>query len=607
MTLTYANSAPTHRLQGLPVSTLDFGETVNLVSQKLVEGSLFSVVTPNTDHFLRWHHSPEFRHLYENAHLATVDGAILVALGKVAGVQLHRVTGIDLFTAMAEVAAYENIPLLLIGGSEDTSQRAVANLTAKHPTLQIPLAISPTASELESPAWRRTLAAELALHPRKLVALCLGSPKQERLLELLRAENPDLTGVFLCVGAAIDFTAGTVSRAPLWMQKNGLEWLFRLLSEPGRLWRRYLVDDPPILTHFAWAALRRRLDTATRATSAEEPLTVLQVGLMGEQPGGIAQVVNEYLTWQGGNIEQVGVVSTRFKHDRMAPLLTLKAALQLLKRARSGRATVASFHLSERGSFVREGALMVWAHLLGIPTIAHLHGADFDEFQAAHPRLTANVLKAANVVAVLTDSAAASVRRLAPKGVEVVKVANPVAPNPHALDAKANRLFFGGELSERKGVDTLLAAWREVVKYHPDWELVLAGPVAADFTLPELPTNTRLLGRLTHDQLLSELATSAVAVLPSRHEALPVFILEAMAAKCAVVSSTAGQIPDLLGNGAGLMIQPGNTVDLTEQLSAVVQYPTLREQLAKEGHHRYAATYASDVARRQLEGIWRNA
>jgi N-acetylglucosaminyldiphosphoundecaprenol N-acetyl-beta-D-mannosaminyltransferase len=108
-----------------------------------------------------------------------------------------------------------------------------------------------------SSSWLEATARELQRYPAKIVALCLGSPKQERLFADLQATPTGISGAYLCVGAAIDFAAGTVPRAPKLVQDLGLEWLHRLLQEPRRLWRRYLVEDVAVARYFVAAFARR--------------------------------------------------------------------------------------------------------------------------------------------------------------------------------------------------------------------------------------------------------------------------------------------------------------------------------------------------------------
>lgn len=334
---------------------------------------------------------------------------------------------------------------------------------------------------------------------------------------------------------------------------------------------------------------------------------VAQVGLLGEEPGGMAQVVNEYLRWSSADMTQTGVLSARRRRDPTAPLLAVTAALTLLRFRMGGRAgsrPVVVVHLSEGGSFVREGALLAWSRLLGMPAVAHLHGAEFEAFSTAHPRLVAAVLRRASAVAVLTEQSATVVRRLVPHRTPVLLVPNvvPTAERPLRSDPV---VVFGGEVSHRKGADVLIAAWDRIEQRFPEWSLQIAGPVPRTSPLPEsLPARAELLGAVPHEELLDRLAVAAVAVLPSRNEALPMFLLEAMAHGCAVVGTDVGQVAGLLGDGAGVVVPSGDADVLASALEGVLSSPDQRQRLADAGLERFRERYSVDRARQVLLDFW---
>ncbi|MGT2425258.1 glycosyltransferase family 4 protein [Amnibacterium kyonggiense] len=343
--------------------------------------------------------------------------------------------------------------------------------------------------------------------------------------------------------------------------------------------------------------------------TAQQRTTVAHVGLLGEQPGGMAQVVNGYLAWRAGDVDQVGIRSTRRKHDPAAPLLAAGAALRIVALAararRSGAPTVAVFHVSEGGSFLREGGLLRLSARLGLRTIAHVHGADFDDFAARRPEIVRPVLRAASAVAVLTDRSAATVRDLVGDSTAVAVVRNSV-PSATPAEPKRREVLFGGELGTRKGVDVLLAAWQRISAATPEWRLRLAGPLAPGFVLPDpLPAGVEVLGAVAHDDLLGHLARAAVAVLPSRQEALPMFLLEALAARCAVIGSSAGQVPALLADGAGVVVDAGDTAALEAALRDVLADDGFRAGLVAHGTDRFESTYSTASARPALERFWR--
>jgi N-acetylglucosaminyldiphosphoundecaprenol N-acetyl-beta-D-mannosaminyltransferase len=273
---------PRRTIAGMPVDVVSLRDAALTLCEWADKRRARLVVTPNTDHLLRWARSAEFAALYRRADLVTLDSAILRMLAKVeGGVVPDRVTGADLFMAMAEQAALRGIPLILIGGAPGVAAAAAANLRRDFPGLQIPFVSVPDAADLTDPRWLDETAQRLREHPVKVVALCLGSPKQERLFADLQARAGGVTGVYLCVGAAVDFAAGTVARAPRLLQDLGLEWCYRLLQEPRRLWRRYLLEDVGVARYFLAAAARRLRLVRTEVVEAPDSrseVAVLAVG-----------------------------------------------------------------------------------------------------------------------------------------------------------------------------------------------------------------------------------------------------------------------------------------------------------------------------------------
>lgn len=213
------------------------------------------VVTPNVDHVVLLERDPAFRSAYEAAHLQVCDGMPLKMLASLAGTPVpERVTGVDLFVEVCRRAAREDLRVFIAGGMPDVLENGIARLRRRFPGLQVtghspPFGFEGTAAEVE-------LIDAIAAADPHVVAVCFGAPRSE-VWALQQLEHRP--AVYLSVGAAIDFVAGSRRRAPGWLQRLGLEWLFRLASEPGRLWRRYLVRDVAFL-----AVAARHLRTRRR-------------------------------------------------------------------------------------------------------------------------------------------------------------------------------------------------------------------------------------------------------------------------------------------------------------------------------------------------------
>ena len=334
--------------------------------------------------------------------------------------------------------------------------------------------------------------------------------------------------------------------------------------------------------------------------SGQRP-TVFHLGRTGDVPGGMTQVLNGYLQWEFPRVDVEVITSRGDPHDaRAGAVLAARAAARVARLPREGSVVVA--HLSERGSFLREGLLLQLASLRGVATVAHLHGSSFAEFADAHPRLTAQVLRAADRVVTLSEESSQVSRRFVPAE-HVELVANAIPPG--SPRAKRRLVVFGGVVSHRKGVDVLQAAWRQLAP--EGWELLVAGPVRdADLVESGVP-GLQFLGALPHAQLMDLLDQSQVAVLPSREEAMPMFILEAMARSNAVVSTAVGGIGAVLAGGRGLVVPPGDVDAFRDALRIAVTDDEARAALARAASAAYREQYSAEAVFPRLEALWLSA
>jgi N-acetylglucosaminyldiphosphoundecaprenol N-acetyl-beta-D-mannosaminyltransferase len=185
----------------------------------------------------------ELRQLHEDAAMVTPDGMPLVWLGKLAGHDVKRTCGPDLIDHVLMESAASGLKHYFYGGRPGIAERLKLSFTAKYPGLQIVGASAPPFRALEASELRQ-VADEIQQSGADVVWVGLSTPKQEFLMRELSRLLPN---TLIGVGAAFDFHSGEVKRAPVWMQRSGFEWSFRLISEPTRLWRRYLILAPKFL------------------------------------------------------------------------------------------------------------------------------------------------------------------------------------------------------------------------------------------------------------------------------------------------------------------------------------------------------------------------
>jgi len=199
------------------------------------------LVTPNVDHLVRLADaSEEVREAYKRANLILCDSRILALLGRLCGVPLRAVPGSDLVATLFQHVLRDGDNICLIGGAPDHAGR----LQVLFPGTRILHYDAPLGLCADSAA--RTACVAFAVEARaRFTLLAVGSPQQELIARELAA-TPGARGTALCIGASVDFLVGAQRRAPRAIQRMGLEWAWRLMQDPRRLARRYLVEGPKI-------------------------------------------------------------------------------------------------------------------------------------------------------------------------------------------------------------------------------------------------------------------------------------------------------------------------------------------------------------------------
>ena len=220
----------------------DIGSTEEAVCNILAatHGSFKYVVTPNVYHVVRLLEDPSLQPLYERAWRVFCDSRVLSRMAWFSGRRLPVITGSDLTANLVARAAEQRLTIAIIG----PTAADCAKLEDRYPGLNVechtpPMGFIRSEHELEE------CIDFVAKTRAPLIFLAVGTPQQEILARHI-ADRPQVRGVGLCVGASIDFLTGKQRRAPVWLQKLGLEWLHRLLSDPRRLALRYLIESPRI-------------------------------------------------------------------------------------------------------------------------------------------------------------------------------------------------------------------------------------------------------------------------------------------------------------------------------------------------------------------------
>lgn len=231
---------------GVPMHAWTMEETVDEIARRLSAGVFTQHVVVNAAKVVNMRRDPTLDEAVRSSDIINIDGMGVVWAGRVLGAEVpERVAGVDLFQALITWAAAEGEPVYLLGCRPEVIEVAARNLQRAHPDLVL-------AGWHHGYFWQDEAAVvrRIAESGAKLLFVAITSPRKETFIEQW-SEQLGVTFV-MGVGGTLDIVAGKTKRAPRWIQRSGLEWLYRTAQEPRRLWRRYLDTN----SRFAWMVLR---------------------------------------------------------------------------------------------------------------------------------------------------------------------------------------------------------------------------------------------------------------------------------------------------------------------------------------------------------------
>lgn len=224
------------------IDNLTMMEAIQKIEQLILNKKPSYVVTPNVDHIVKLETDKEFQKVYKEADLILTDGMPLIWISKIKKTPIkEKVSGSDLFPEVCKLSANKGYKVFLLGAAKGIAIKAAENLKLKYDGLNIVGTYSPSYGFENNEDEIEQIIEMINEVKPDVLAVGLGAPKQEKFLYKFR--NRLNVPVSLAIGASIDFEAGNINRAPKWMQRLGLEWSYRLIKEPKRMFKRYLVDD----------------------------------------------------------------------------------------------------------------------------------------------------------------------------------------------------------------------------------------------------------------------------------------------------------------------------------------------------------------------------
>lgn len=226
---------------GVSFDCPDRAEVVALMRQRRPGDAFGYVVTPNVDHIVRLDADPAMLDVYQQAWLCLCDSKPVQALSRTVGRPLSHVTGSDLTKAIFDTVLAPGDTVALIIARQEIGEK----LATRYPSIRFEWHVPPLGLAGKPEALRAASEFVIA-NPARFTFVAIGSPQSEMIVAHVH-EQARATGTALCIGASLEFITGDRARAPAWMNRSGLEWVHRIATEPGRLWKRYVFSVPPLL------------------------------------------------------------------------------------------------------------------------------------------------------------------------------------------------------------------------------------------------------------------------------------------------------------------------------------------------------------------------
>lgn len=243
------------QFMNIEVDNLTMNEAIEEIDKLIQENRNAYVVTPNVDHIVQVERGGELYEAYREADLVLTDGKPLLWIARWYDTPIkEKISGSDLFPRLCGMAARKNYSMFFLGGKEGVAASAASNLQMRYPGLQVSGTYSPPYGFEKDANELKKIEQMIKKHNPQILIVGLGCPKQE--LFMMHNRKRLNVPVSLGLGASLDFEAGNIKRAPRWMSECGLEWLYRMVQDPKRLVKRYLIDDRKILS-LAWKYRRK--------------------------------------------------------------------------------------------------------------------------------------------------------------------------------------------------------------------------------------------------------------------------------------------------------------------------------------------------------------
>lgn len=228
------------------INNITMQEALDNIEKMIKSKKKSYIVAVNVDVIMKIEEDQKLKKISDDADLTLVDGKPLIWISKLKKKPIkEKISGSDLVPKVCELSAKKNYSIFIIGGKEGIAAKAKEELEKKYSKINIIGTYSPPMGFEKDKKETNKINSMISKAKPDVLIVCFGCPKQEKWIY----DNIDKydAKVSICAGATVDFLAGNVKRAPKWMSEHGLEWFYRFLQEPKRLFKRYFVDDVKII------------------------------------------------------------------------------------------------------------------------------------------------------------------------------------------------------------------------------------------------------------------------------------------------------------------------------------------------------------------------
>jgi N-acetylglucosaminyldiphosphoundecaprenol N-acetyl-beta-D-mannosaminyltransferase len=614
---------PTVSLFGLTIDQLSMDETVDRIDALIASGGVHQHVAINVDKVVKSVADEQLRAIINGCDVASVDGQPVVWASRLLGQPLpERVSGIDLMERLISRAARTGRRLAFLGAREEVVNAVVARVRREHPGAVIAV----WRNGYWAPDDEAAVAAEIAAGKPDILFLAIPSPAKERFLD--RWKGTIGASFVMGVGGSFDVYAGLISRAPRLFQRLGLEWLHRMIKEPRRMWRRYLVDGlrflPLVVSEWPRSRRARSALTSRPTVRREAALRILVVTNLypsTAHPAFGTFVANRVAALRrvGAQVEVAAIRDAGVHRGIVAKYLRLglEAVAVGVRRLPNRRFDVVEAHIAYPTGWialpialVHRARLVLFVHGADVADVAprnrlHLAAARFLFGRAG--RIVVN----STYMAVQTG-ATLGVRpdRIVVRspGIDVSLFRRPV--DAGARNATRTGILFVGGLTEQKGIIELLDAHELLAARGVLQSLTIIGDGPLRGVLDDrrrrCGMDITVLGSKPPVEVAAAMARHAVLAVPSvRGEALGLVAIEGMAAGAIVVASrTGGLVETVADERTGFLCEPGDVTSLARALERAIGAsvdPARRAAIIEAGQKIVDAHDVDEVAHRSLD------